>query len=121
MQNIIKNPTIETDTFTGDENNTDDIEEDIEKNDSENLDLPMADLCSYAIAMTHIYWRKKNTTSYLKSSILSHLHHSLHIANNTSGMATRPICYNINSLKSDFRDNLELGIRTKVFTDKTIM
>lgn len=88
MWNKAKNVIIEIDIFIGSKNNADDIEEDIEEKDGENLDLAIADSYLHAIAMTRMYSRKRDVTDYLKSSILSHLYHSLSIADDANRVRT---------------------------------
>lgn len=73
---------IETDIFDY-YNHTNDINEDIEKKNGENLELPIIDLYSYIIIKMYIYWWEKDIIDYWKSLILFYLHYFLYIVNNT--------------------------------------
>lgn len=54
---------------------------------------------------------------YLKSPMLFHLHHFLHITNNTSMVITQHISYNFNLLNSCPINDLQLSIKTEISAD----
>ena len=119
LQNATKNKTIEPDVFNGNDSNDDNIEEDLEEGDGENLDLPTANSYSHAVAMTRKHWKERDATDCLESSLLSHLHHSLRIADDAGMGTARPFFYDLNLLDSSSANSLELGVRTGISTDTT--
>lgn len=121
MRNVNKKPTMKTDMFISGKGNTNDIEENIEDKNNKNLDLPMVDSYSHAVAMIYMYWREGDATDCLDSSVLSHLFHSLYIADNVNGMITQYISCNLNPFESNSRNSLKLRIRYRVFADTTII
>lgn len=55
MQNVVKNLIIEMDRIADGKNNADNIEKNIEEEDSKNLDLFMADSYSHAVVIIHMH------------------------------------------------------------------
>lgn len=55
VQNAIKNHIIEIEIFDSNNTNANNLEEDNGEGDEENIDLPIIDLYSYVIVMTHIH------------------------------------------------------------------
>lgn len=70
---------------------TDDIKEDVKEEDEENTNLLITDLYSHVVAMMYMYWKEKYIIDYLKSSVLSYLYHSLHIADDVGMIIARHI------------------------------
>lgn len=48
-------------------------------------------------------WKEQDATDYLESSVLSHLHHSLHILDEATMMTTHDIYDDLNLLHPDSR------------------
>lgn len=75
----------------------------------------------HMVAMTYIYQKETNVTDWLEFSILSYLHYSLHIVDDANVVITQHICYNLNLLKSNSTNSLDLSVRTGVSADITNM
>lgn len=98
----------------GEDTNADDREEDIEEKEEENINLPMADAFSHAVAITRMRWKEQDATNCLESSMLSHLHHSLHISDEATMMTTRGIGYDLYLLDTDSRNSPKLGVSNAI-------
>ncbi len=120
LRNAAKNHAMETEMFDGEDTNADDKEEDIEEEGEENIDLPMADSYSHAVAITRMRWREQDSTDCLESSVLSHLYHSLRIADDAS-MTNGGICYDLNLLGTGSRNSQDLGVNIGISPGTTDM
>lgn len=69
MQKVIRIYIIELDIFDDDNSNADNVKDNIEKNDSKNLSLLIANLYSYVVAIIYIHWKKNVVIDYLKFSM----------------------------------------------------
>lgn len=107
--------------FDNEGSNPDNREEDIEEKNENNIDLPITNTYSDAVAITYIRWKEQDVINCLESSVLSHLHHFLRISDNAIMVTSCSICYNLNLLHLDFRISQELGVGNKISTITTNM
>lgn len=79
----------------------------------------MANLYSNMVAMICKYKKEKYIINYLECLMLSYLYHFLHIANDAGVIIAQCIYYNLNLLNSCSINSLELGLKTRIFTNTT--
>ncbi len=94
--------------FNNEEKNDDDREKEGEEEPEDNIDIPTADSYSHTVAIIHIHWREQDTIECLESSVLSHAHHALCMADNAR-MSNQDIGYNLNLLDTDSENGRKLG------------
>lgn len=85
----------------------------------DNIDLNLSDAQSYiyVIKLTYIHWSKIDTINNLEFSVLSHLLHTLFIANNQSS-STNMFWYNIDLFERNTFNWLNFEVKTDI--DDTI-
>lgn len=108
LQNTAKNHTIKTKIFDDKNTNLNNWEEDIEKQEENNIDLPMADTYLYTVTITQMGWREQDANNCLESSVLSHLYHFFRILDKTTMITTCNIGYDLNLFYLDSRISQKL-------------
>lgn len=111
MQNAAKISSIKMEIFDNKHADTNDREENIGEESEKNLDLSMADFYLYIVVITHMCWKKQDSTNYLESLVLSHLYHSLYTIDEIN-MINNSIYYDLNlfSISSKNIKDLEINI-----------
>lgn len=108
--------------FDNNNGSADNIEEDADKKDGENLDLPMADSYVYAVALICIHQREREVIDCLESLVLFYLHYFLRIADDASMAITQQrIFYNLNSWDKGFTNCLEFWFKSEISANTTNM
>lgn len=119
MQTKVKNCIIKIKIFDSEDTNPNDGEQNIDKKDKDNINLPTTDIYSYTVIITHICQREQDTTNFLEFLLLSYLHYSLGILDKVTIMITYTICYYLNLFHSNFKISEELVVNNEISTTIT--
>ncbi len=94
------------------------IDDDRKKKDKEepedDINVPTADLYSYAIAITQMRWRKQDVIEYLDSSVLFYIYHSLCMADDV-WISYHSIGYDLNLLGTNSENGRKLRVSIRIF------
>lgn len=118
LWNTAKEHVIEANLLEDEDVNSENEVENLDVEDKDNIDMSTTDSYSHVIIIACKHWKEQDTTDCLESSILSHLYHSLFVADDMS-MTNHGICYDLNVLEPDSRISYELSVRTGIFTATT--